>query len=65
MHLHTEEAQKILASEAPALLGMLHTKNREFTTQTFRELCSAFFLGLNPDKVERLVAQLSQLIHKP
>lgn len=60
-----EEAQKILASEAPALLGMLHAKNREFTTQTFRELCSAFFLGLNPDKVERLVAQLSQLIHKP
>ena len=60
-----EMALKILTEEAPALIRMLQMKNQEFTTQTFRELSSAFFLGLNEDKVHHLVGRLSQLICKP
>ena len=57
-----EEAQKILLEDAPALFGVLKENNREFTAQTFRELSNAFFLGMNPPKVEALVARLSQLL---
>ena len=60
-----EEALKILAEEAPVLIGMLQMKNHEFTAQTFRELCSAFFLGLNEEKVTHIVEKLSKLIHTP
>ncbi len=56
-----EAAKAILLEEAPALFGILMSGNREFTTQTFRELGSAFFLGLNPEKIGRLMERLSQL----
>ena len=58
-----EAAQQILLEEAPALFGILKGNNREFTTQTFRELGGAFFLGMNDQKIERLVGRLSQLRH--
>ncbi len=56
-----EAAQGILLQEAPALFGVLKESNREFTTQTFRELSNAFFLGMTPQKIEALVDRLSQL----
>lgn len=56
-----EAAKKILREDAPALFGVLMKNDREFTTQTFRELSNAFFLGMNPPKVETLVARLSKL----
>lgn len=56
-----EGAQAILLQEAPALFGVLMENNREFTTQTLRELGSAFFLGMNPQKAETLVSRLSRL----
>lgn len=56
-----EAAKAILAQDAPPLLGMILGNNREFTTQTFRQLCSAFFLGLNEKKVTALVEKLSAL----
>lgn len=56
-----EAAKAILLEEAPPLFGMLMGNNREFTTQTFRELSSAFFLGLNPEKIGHIVNRLSQL----
>ena len=60
-----EAAKAILREEAPALFGMLMDSNREFTTQTFRSLSTAFFLGMSPEKVQRLVNRLSQLRYKP
>ena len=60
-----EAAIEILASETPVLIEMLQTKNQEFTTQSFRELSNAFFLGLNDDKINHLVGRLSQLIYNP
>lgn len=56
-----DAAKAILLEEAPALFGMIMGNNREFTTQTFRQLSTAFFLGLNPEKIEHLVGRLSQL----
>ena len=56
-----DAAKAILLEEAPPLFGMIMENNREFTTQTFRELCNAFFLGLNEEKIQRLVERLSQL----
>jgi alpha-L-rhamnosidase len=56
-----DAAKAILMEEAPALFGILMGNNREFTTQTFRSLSTAFFLGLNPEKIEHLVGRLSQL----
>ena len=56
-----DAAKAILLEEAPALFGMIMGNNREFTTQTFRQLSTAFFLGLNPEKIDRLVGRLSQL----
>lgn len=56
-----EAAQAILREEAPALFGVLMENNREFTTQSFRQLSSAFFLGMSPQKIETLVGRLSQL----
>lgn len=58
-----EAAQAILGQELPQLLGILKEDNREFTTQTFRELGHAFFLGLTPEKVEHAVSRLSQLLY--
>ena len=55
------QGQRILAEELPQLLGILKEDNREFTTQTFRELRNAFFLGLNDDNVGRLVSRLRGL----
>lgn len=55
------QAQAILAQELPQLLGILKEDNREFTTQTFRELSGAFFLGLNDENIGRLVSRLSGL----
>jgi len=49
--------------EAPALFGVLMGNNREFTTQTFRELTQAFFLGMNEEVIGRVVDRLSQLRH--
>lgn len=57
----TGDAQAILLQEAPALFGVLKENNLEFTTQTLRELSAAFFLGLNPQKIEALVARLSEI----
>ena len=54
-------AKAILMEEAPAQLGILMGNYREFTTQTFRELTQAFFLGLNEEVISRLVSRLSQL----
>ncbi len=56
-----ERAQAILAEQLPQLLGILKEDNREFTTQTFRELSKAFFLGLNEEKIGSLIARLSGL----
>ncbi len=56
-----DAARAILMEETPALFGVLMGNNREFTTQTFRELSTAFFLGVNPQKIEQLMARLSQL----
>ena len=56
-----DAAKAILMEEAPALFGILMGNNREFTTQTFRELTQAFFLGLNEEVISRLVSRLSQL----
>ena len=54
-------AQAILAQELPQLFGILKEDNREFTTQTFRELSQAFFLGLNEENIGRLVSRLQEL----
>ena len=59
-----DAAKAILLEEAPPLFGMIMSNNREFTTQTFRELSTAFFLGLNPSKIEHLVERLSQLRYR-
>ena len=56
-----ESAKQILLQETPALFGVLMEQNREFTTQTFRQLCAAFFLGVNEEKITRLVARLTEL----
>ncbi len=56
-----EEAKGILLQEAPALFGVLMEGNREFTTQSFRQLSGAFFLGMNPQKIETLVGRLAEL----
>ncbi len=58
-----DAAKAILMEEAPALFGVLMGNNREFTTQTFRELTQAFFLGMNQEKIEHLVGRLSQLCY--
>ena len=60
-----EEAKQILLQETPALFGILMENNREFTTQTFHELSTAFFLGLNPPKIQGLMARLSALRYRP
>jgi len=60
-----EEAKQILLQETPALFGILMENNREFTTQTFHELSTAFFLGLNPPKIQALMARLSALRYRP
>ena len=54
-------AQSILGEEFPQLLGILNENNLEFTTQTFRELSHAFFLGLTPDGIARLITRLETL----
>ena len=54
-------AQDILGQHLPQLLGILKENNLEFTTQTFRELSHAFYLGLNPENIAALVSQLSGL----
>ena len=56
-----ERAQTILGQEAPQLLGILKEGNLEFTTQTFRELSHAFFLGLSPEKIAHLLSRLETL----
>ena len=56
-----EAAQAILGKELPQLLGILKSNDLEFTTQTFRQLSTAFFLGLNPEKIDHLVGRLAQL----
>lgn len=56
-----EQAKAILAEEAPPLLGMILSNNKEFMSQTFRELSGAFFLGLNEEKIQHLVLRLSQI----
>ena len=58
-----DAAKAILMEEAPALFGCLMGGNREFTTQTFRQLTQAFFLGMNREKIEKLVGRLSQLMY--
>ena len=58
-----ETAKAILLEEAPPLFGMIMGSNKEFTTQTFRELSNAFFLGLNEEKIEHLVKRLSEIRH--
>ena len=58
-----DAAKAILLEEAPALFGCLMGNNREFTTQTFRQLTQAFFLGMNQEKIEKLVSRLSQLMY--
>jgi len=59
-----EAAKAILLEEAPALFGSL-MDNNEFASQTFRELTQAFFLGMNTEKIEKLVTRLSQLLKIP
>ena len=59
-----EEAKAILLQDAPALFGVLMEGNREFTTQSFRELQGAFFLGMNPAKIEAIVDKLTKLKNK-
>ena len=56
-----DRALTILAEELPQLLGILKEDNREFTTQTFRELSRAFFLGLNEGNIVHVVSRLSGL----
>lgn len=56
-----DAAKAILMEDAPVLFGILMDGNREFTTQTFRELSNSFFLGLNPEKIHRLVSRLAQI----
>jgi len=56
-----EAAKAVLLQEAPALFGVLMENNREFTTQTLRELGGAFFLGMNPGIIEKVVERLSEL----
>ncbi len=59
-----DAAKAILLEEAPALFGSL-MENNEFASQTFRELTQAFFLGMNQEKIEKLVARLSPLLRQP
>ncbi len=56
-----ENAKQLLLQHAPALFGVLKENNREFTTQTFRQLCSAFYLDMNEECIRKLVSELSQL----
>ena len=56
-----DAAKAILMEEVPALFGVLMANNREFTTQTFRQLCNAFYLGVNHEKIQKLMVRLSQL----
>ncbi len=58
------KAQEILKQELPQLFGILNDNNLEFTTQTFRELSHAFFLGLTPDNISKLVSRLEKLPHQ-
>ena len=60
-----EEAASILARKLPQLLGLLMEDNREFTTQTFRELSHAFYLGLTQENISDLVAELQTLRRMP
>jgi alpha-L-rhamnosidase len=59
-----DAAKAILLEEAPALFGSL-MDNNEFASQTFSELTQAFFLGMNTEKIEKLVARLSHLLKIP
>ena len=59
------EAEELLRSALPQLFGILKEGNREFTTQTFRELSQAFYLGLNPENVSAAVQTLSGLLRAP
>ena len=54
-------AEAVLREEAPALFGVLAGGNREFTTQTFRQLCGAFYLGVNREVIQRIMARLEDL----
>ena len=60
-----QQAQAILGQDLPQLLGILKDGNLEFTTQTFRELSSAFFLGLSPEKIAQLLSRLETLPYQP
>jgi len=59
-----DTAKAVLLEEAPALFGSL-MDNNEFASQTFRQLTQAFFLGMNQEKIEKLVGRLSQLLKTP
>ncbi len=59
-----DRAKEILGRELPQLLGLLMEDNREFTTQTFRELSHAFFLGLNQENIAGLISRLSTLVYE-
>lgn len=54
-------AQTILKEELPQLFDILNSNNLEFTTQTFRELSHAFFLGLTSDNISKLISRLEKL----
>ena len=56
-----EAAQAVLGEELPQLLGILKENNLEFTTQTFRELSHAFYLGLSPERIAHLISRLEKL----
>ena len=58
-----DRAKAILMEEAPALFGSL-VDNNEFASQTFQQLTQAFFLGMNQEKIEKLVGRLSQLCYQ-
>lgn len=60
-----EAACRILGEIAPQLLGLLQTNNREFTTQTFRQLSTAFYMGLSPSTIEPVIDRLSGLKRSP
>lgn len=60
-----EAAKAVLGEQLPQLLSILNENNLEFTTQTFRELGQAFYLGLSPEKIAGLVARLQALAFEP
>ena len=60
-----EDAIAVLGENQPKLFGMLQANDREFTTQTFRQLSRASFLGLPVEQMRVIIERLGQIRRVP